>query len=813
MGRKLLSFLMAFVLLLSCATTALAAESEVLSEPHSHSEAAHTEIPSSEPDSSIVSENEETISDSETTKPDTLLAEPENSTVPEDSEIETPLPDSTKAEPPQPETLPVEPENSTIPEDVETEISLPDSTETGSLQPEIPPAEQETPEYFLLETRSGESIVMFGTPEEPSEPIFTPFLVGSRPCAFLDCPNTVTVRTKYDFVCDSHKCSISGCSNPAYYTNPNKCQLHAGRTDTICQIYVPGNPDNLCGKPSVSSGSICCWEHHCPGCLGIGNGNATLCDICKQCWVPGCTNFSTCTNECDEHCPHNCKTHHQNHCLDCHSDPCICFPDNPTINMRTWNSTDNSIAVDISSARATEIELYTAGGVKFATLGGTSGTYIFRYNSAQNYGRYYVRVKSVKGYNSGSFPFQVSGLDLAPPGITGKAVQPANEVWAIAKTLSVTATDQTNAYFSLRYADGSTVPGCPDKEGNSNGSGYTASWTITEQITNAKTFRITATDRWGYTSETTVTVSGIDNKKPSKPSVFLSDSGEWQNKDVTVTISGGSADSGISHYLYRINSGVWQTGNTVRLTDEGIHMVEAKAVSRSGLESDIVSETVRIDKTKPTASYTLSPEDWTAEPVTITLTPADSGGSGLASVILPDGKTVKEFTNIQFPVTQNSDYRFIITDNAGNSTTLLVTVSNIAILDVTVTLNAPFVISPDSDRLYAGDISFQNHSNVPVSLTLQRVTAYGNAPELMGKDDKAWKSLSVTDTRKYLALGFTGNGVNFWIDAQSKNSPHSLGTIAKGGSASYSMQGRFGYAWEQTESFLYGITVKVEIAR
>ena len=481
--------------------------------------------------------------------------------------------------------------------------------------------------------------------------------------------------------------------------------------------------------------------------------------------------------------------------------------------MRTWNSTDNSIAVDISSARATEIELYTAGGVKFATLGGTSGTYIFRYNSAQNYGRYYVRVKSVKGYNSGSFPFQVSGLDLAPPGITGKAVQPANEVWAIAKTLSVTATDQTNAYFSLRYADGSTVPGCPDKEGNSNGSGYTASWTITEQITNAKTFRITATDRWGYTSETTVTVSGIDNKKPSKPSVFLSDSGEWQNKDVTVTISGGSADSGISHYLYRINSGVWQTGNTVRLTDEGIHMVEAKAVSRSGLESDIVSETVRIDKTKPTASYTLSPEDWTAEPVTITLTPADSGGSGLASVILPDGKTVKEFTNIQFPVTQNSDYRFIITDNAGNSTTLLVTVSNIAILDVTVTLNAPFVISPDSDRLYAGDISFQNHSNVPVSLTLQRVTAYGNAPELMGKDDKAWKSLSVTDTRKYLALGFTGNGVNFWIDAQSKNSPHSLGTIAKGGSASYSMQGRFGYAWEQTESFLYGITVKVEIAR
>lgn len=481
--------------------------------------------------------------------------------------------------------------------------------------------------------------------------------------------------------------------------------------------------------------------------------------------------------------------------------------------MQAWNSTDNSIAVNISSARATEIELYTASSVKFATLGGTSGTYIFRYNASQNNGSYYVRVKSAKGYNSGSFPFQVSGLDLSPPEITRKALQPVNEVWTTEKTLTVTAADQTNAYFSLRYADGSTVPGCPDKEGNSNGSGYTATWTITEQLTSAKTFRIIATDRWGHTSETTVTVSGIDSKKPSKPSVSLSDSDGWQNKDVIVTISGGSADSGISYYQYRINSGTWQTGNMVRLTDEGVHTVEAKAVSRSGMESDIVSETVKIDKTKPTASYTLSSEDWTTEPVAITLTLADSGGSGLASVTLSDGKIVNDFANIQFTVTQNGDYPFTVTDNAGNSTILLVTVSNIAILDVTVTLNAPFVISPDSDRLYAGDISFQNHSNVPVSLTLQRATAYGNAPELIGKDDKVWKSLSVTDTRKYLALGFTGNGVNFWLDAQSKNSPHSLGTIAKGGSASYSMQGRFGYAWEQTESFLYGITIKVEIAR
>jgi hypothetical protein len=163
--------------------------------------------------------------------------------------------------------------------------------------------------------------------------------------------------------------------------------------------------------------------------------------------------------------------------------------------------------VDISSARATEIELYTAGGVKFATLGGASGTHVFRYNAAQNNGSYYVRVKNAKGYNSGSFPFSVSTLDMAAPVITGKTVHPDGSVWAASKTLTVTATDKTNATFSLRYADGSPVPGCPDKAGTANGSTFTAAWTITEQIAGSKTFRIMASDRWGYSSETTVSVS------------------------------------------------------------------------------------------------------------------------------------------------------------------------------------------------------------------------------------------------------------------------------------------------------------------
>ncbi len=205
---------------------------------------------------------------------------------------------------------------------------------------------------------------------------------------------------------------------------------------------------------------------------------------------------------------------------------------------------------------------------------------------------------------------------------------------------------------------------------------------------------------------------GIDSIKPSKPLVSLSDSGDWHRQDVTVTISGSSADSGIAYYQYRVDGGAWQTGSLVQITAEGIHTVEAKAVSGAGLESDTASTVVKIDKTAPTASFTLSPEGWTTEGVTITLTPADTGGSGLSGVTLPSGDTAHEFGSIQFPVTQNGDYPFVIVDNAGNSSTVVVPVTNIAMLDVTVTLNVPFVISPDNDRLYAGEVLFQNHSNV-----------------------------------------------------------------------------------------------------
>jgi len=701
-------------------------------------------------------------------------------------------------------------------EDMVAETALPVETETASSDvnmstEETTLIEQDAPEYTVLKTWSGIGIGIYGSFPETTKPGMVMLLVGSRPCLFTNCPNSVTVTSKYSFVCNAHKCSVAGCPWVLYYRNPNRCQVHAGITNVTCQAVDPGVFDGLCGKPSVGNGSPCCLEHYCPGCYGLGNGGGSLCDLCRQCWVPGCPNLSTCTNECNTHCPHTCKTHHLNHCTSCHADPCVCYPANPAITVKTWNSSDNSVAVEIISARATQIELYTSGGVLFSTINGTSGVYTFRHNAAQNNGSYYVRVTNAKGYNSGSFPFTISTLDTIAPVISGKTVQPDNSAWATSKTLTVTATDKTNITFHIQHADGSAVYGCADMAGSVNGSAFTATWILTEQIPSGENFKIIATDKWGYSSETTVMVSRIDGKKPSRPAISLSDSGEWHNEQIIATISGSSADSGIANYLYRINGGFWQTGYTAQIMGEGIHTIEAKSISGAGLESEVVSTTAKIDLTNPTASYTLSPEGWTTESVTICLSPSDLGGSGLACIMLPDGQPIFDLSNIKYTVFRNGEYSFTLTDNAGNSSGVAVPVKTIAILDVTATLNMPFVISPDSSRLYSGDICFKNNSNVPITLTLQSMTPYGNAPEIVGKDDKAWEGLTVSETRRYISLGLTGNGVDLWLDAQNRETPHSLGMIPIGSTAAYALQGRFGYAWEQAENFLYGMVIKVSI--
>ncbi|MEG0944774.1 MAG: hypothetical protein RSF86_14195, partial [Angelakisella sp.] len=375
--------------------------------------------------------------------------------------------------------------------------------------------------------------------------------------------------------------------------------------------------------------------------------------------------------------------------------------------------------MSISSTRATQIEIYSAENQLVTGIGGASGSYVFRYNAAHNNGGYYVRVKNASGYNPTSFPFAVSTLDRTAPNAHTVSLSPSG--WASSKTLTVTAADQTNVHFALQYANGTTVPYCVEKEGAAAGGKFTASWEITEQIISAKDFRLVTTDRWGYSSSYDFTINQIDTVKPSRPTITKSTEKEWHNGVVSLVIDGGFAPSGIAGYEYRVNDSTWQSGDSFSLSAQGEYTVEARAISNAGLISDNASAMVKIDTTKPSGTFTLShdAEKWTTDAVTIRFTPSDTGGSGIFGVNLPNGQAEARADDISYTVSQNGSYAFTVTDNAGNVNTIIVPVEFIAMLDVTVTLNTPFVILPDEDKVYGGDIRFANHSNVPVRISME----------------------------------------------------------------------------------------------
>lgn len=172
----------------------------------------------------------------------------------------------------------------------------------------------------------------------------------------------------------------------------------------------------------------------------------------------------------------------------------------------------------------------------------------------------------------------------------------------------------------------------------------------------------------------------LDKTNPTDPTINASTTA-WTNGDVTFTITPGTdANSGVLKTQYRIDSGTWTDYSTmVTVSDEGTHTIEAKSIDNVNNESNVVSETINIDKTLPTGSITShSNGDYINGTITL---------SGTANDILSGLQTVEISTDngssynpvvgtnnwtYDFTVpgvdAENTEYQVIlrVTDNAGN---------------------------------------------------------------------------------------------------------------------------------------------------
>ena len=241
-------------------------------------------------------------------------------------------------------------------------------------------------------------------------------------------------------------------------------------------------------------------------------------------------------------------------------------------------------------------------------------------------------------------------------GITKVEVQAGNDSW----------TDITDSYLS-----GYTV---------------TANGTYTFRVTNGA----------GVTASTSITYDKLDSVKPV---VFVDSdeyiSGNWTNKNVTLSLSNTAANLGTTTIQYKVDDGNWQICNgAITVSEETDGTVYTfKAISASGVESNEVSITVKIDKTAPEGDITIEQNSvkkfihditfglFFNKNVDVTITGTDNL-SGVAAVeyyrseeiLTEDDVLAIEDWTVYSSISETAEdaakfvYYVKITDNAGNVT-------------------------------------------------------------------------------------------------------------------------------------------------
>ncbi len=256
---------------------------------------------------------------------------------------------------------------------------------------------------------------------------------------------------------------------------------------------------------------------------------------------------------------------------------------------------------------------------------------------------------------------------------------------------------------------------------------------------------------WAPTTNGPDNTAKIDLTSPSDPTSFSGGSLSWQDVasvDVTVSGSTDTGGSGVGHYEYRTqtNGGSWSTASTAAsdeatVSAEGETLIQFRAVDVAGNTSawapttSVAGNTVRIDRTAPTAPTTVSGGSYTWTPGEVDITASgstDTGGSGVAHYEYEtsnDGGSTWSSTptsgaTAAITATGETLVRFRAVDNAGNSSSGWVPASNSAANTARIGTYAPTISSSTHDDDTEGSIAttFDASWADPVGMT--GVTGY-----------------------------------------------------------------------------------------
>lgn len=306
--------------------------------------------------------------------------------------------------------------------------------------------------------------------------------------------------------------------------------------------------------------------------------------------------------------------------------------------------------------------------------------------------------------STGAQQFLYFVIDGAAPIVTADA-SPDVE-WAQGPVdLLVDATDVGQS--GVASIDYTCVPAACDGTGSITPAAGDPDAAGTIRVSETATVSVTAVDRAGNRSAEITRSIKIDTAKPTvtvSAAPAPSEADGYVSSDVTVTIDPQDVGSGIAKVDYSVNgTNETTTGSfpfTVPITADGVTTVSATAFDLAGNISTTESVTVRIDTGVPTLEYEITSDlpgdnQWQRATATVTITPDDDTGSGIASTTYRvDGGDPQTYTD---PFTFADDGVYNVeattTDKAGNP-------SATATFDVKVDTTAPDLPAPTAPAGY-----------------------------------------------------------------------------------------------------------------
>ncbi len=245
--------------------------------------------------------------------------------------------------------------------------------------------------------------------------------------------------------------------------------------------------------------------------------------------------------------------------------------------------------------------------------------------------------------NKDSYPFmELSGWektrDVYPPttSITLNGTL-GNDGWYTSDvTVSLTATDDLSGVARTEYSFD-----------NTNWLTYTSPFTVTTEGTNTIYYK--SIDSTGKIEQVKSQIVKIDETLPTTTISLSGTLGEggWYISDVTVTLTASDNVSGVAKTEYSLDNVTWTVYTSpLTISKEGATVVNYRSIDNAGKTEEVKSQTVKIDKTPPITTITLSgilgTDGWYTSDVIVTLTASDNV-SGIT-------KTEYSFDNVNWVV-------------------------------------------------------------------------------------------------------------------------------------------------------------------